>query len=523
MRLRLFGLLLAAAVFPSSAAAAPVVVMNSAGHAVVRNNPYITGPAITPTPASIPAASMPAGARAHTTRARAATAHAAHGAPQIQANATKKKPRAKKKPKPQPTVTSELARLYHAGQIPQSTYQTDLNAWNSALAVERKLKGSRKTELTAVTVTMHNIAAAKQLTPSRLTVLFLTLQRNVQYWKSGPLLSYGQRVQFTGSQLVWEFYPGQGIQLQVLGTFGEADGLYTAGPSEYQALQELLNEMLPLAVTRGGALTWEYYFGFDGGKPPWTSAMSQGTAIEALTRGQESLGADPPPGSTNYFQYAAEALPLFTAAPPTGVGVKTTLGRRYVQYSFASARNDEVINAFLQSLIGLYDFAQASGNATAQTLFEQGNLEAQAELPQFDTGAWSLYQPGQEDTLDYHELVTGFLQQLCTRTQAPIYCTTAQHFQSYLTTPPALTLLTTTLKVKKPGSIQFRLSKISHVGIVVMRGTQTVFSTSASFPYGTHSFAIPAPSHKGQFTIRLAATDLAGNFSRIQGTVNLTS
>ena len=58
----------------------------------------------------------------------------------------------------------------------------------------------------------------------------MTVDANRQWWTTGPLLSSGQRVEFAGSQLVWEYYPGQGIQLQVLGTFGKADGLYTGGP-----------------------------------------------------------------------------------------------------------------------------------------------------------------------------------------------------------------------------------------------------------------------------------------------------
>ncbi len=115
---------------------------------------------------------------------------------------------------------------------------------------------------------------------------------------------------------------------------------------------------------------------------------------------------------------------------------------RFVQYSFAPSRSAEIINAFLQTLIGLYDYAQESGDAQASTLFAAGNAEAESEVPHFDTGAWSLYQPGQEDDLSYHELVTGFLQQLCSRTAAPVYCTTAQHFQADLVTPPQLSLLT---------------------------------------------------------------------------------
>ena len=118
--------------------------------------------------------------------------------------------------------------------------------------------------------------------------------------------------------------------------------------------------------------------------------------------------------------------------------------------------------------------------------------------------------------------MTGFLQQLCSRTNATVYCTTAQHFQTDLRTPPSLSLLTTHARAHKPIALSFQLSKISHVGIVVLRGSQTVFSTSATVPYGVHSFAVPAIKRTGQYTIHLAATDLAGNFNRIVGSIQIT-
>jgi hypothetical protein len=162
-----------------------------------------------------------------------------------------------------------------------------------------------------------------------------------------------------------------------------------------------------------------------------------------------------------------------------------------------------------------------SGNPEATQLFSVGNAEAMAEVPSFDTGAWSLYQPGVEDDLSYHELVTGFLQQLCTMTSEPVYCTTAQHFQSYLTTPPTLTQLTFRGRARKPVALRFRLSKISHVGIVVTQGTTTRFETSATVPYGVDQFTIPALKHAGTYEIALAATDLAGNFARIAGSLQI--
>ena len=53
-------------------------------------------------------------------------------------------------------------------------------------------------------------------------------------------------------------------------------------------------------------------------------------------------------------------------------------------------------------------------------------------------------------------------------------------------------------------------------------GGHTLFATSASFGYGTRSFAVPVLKHKGTYTIRLAATDLAGNFNRIVGTIQVS-
>jgi D-glucuronyl C5-epimerase C-terminus len=479
VRRRLFGLLVVL-LFPSTAGAAPVVVLTHAGHAVHRNDPYLTMPAVTPAPAS-----------------------AAISA------ATKRKPKTKER-----TVRSELVRLRNTSAITQTQYRAYNGSFSAALASEKRLRGTRRAELTAVVENLHNIAASGGLIPSRLPVLFETLDRNRQWWTSGPLLSYGQRVEFSGSGLVWQYYPGQGIELQVLGTFGKADGLYTAGSAAYPQLVELLNEMIPLAARRGGGLTWEYYFKFDGGIPPWTSAMSQGTGLEALTRGYLATG------DASYLQIAEQALPIFSTAPKVGVRVRTSVGSRYLQYSFAPGT--DIINAFLQSLIGLYDYAQVSGSTRAKSLFAAGNAQAQWELPQFDTGAWSLYQPGVEDPLSYHELVTGFLQQMCTRTEALAYCDTAQRFESYMTTPPTLQLMTGRLKAKKGGTVRFRLSKISRVGIVLVRGNTTAFSTSASFSHGVHTFAVPALKHRGTYAVRLAATDLAGNFGRIVGTLKVS-
>lgn len=492
---RLFGLVLALlAVYPGTASAARVLVMARDGHVSARNDPFLARSAQTPAPAPENEFASP----------RASASRVAF---------TSRVPAKAPKTKPGPTVLSVLTHLYRTNQISSTTYLSDTASFNGALASFHRLRGTRAAELDAVIENLHQMAVAGKLTPARLPVLFLTLNSNRQWWTTGPLLSPGQEIEFAGSQLVWEYYAGQGLELQVLATFGRADGMYTAGSSEYPQMEQLLAQMIPLAVPRAGGIAWEYYFDFDGGTPPWVSAMAQGTALEALTRAYQATS------QASYLQTAASALALFTAAPPTGVRIATSAGARYLQYSFAPGT--DIINAFLQSLIGLYDYAQVSGNQEAQQLFAAGNTDAEAEVPGFDTGAWSLYQPGVMDDLNYHELVTGFLEQLCQRTQAPVYCNEAQRFEAYLTTPPTLQLLTTQVTARSPLRLRFRVSKPAHVGVVLERGSSTVFLTSASFSGQLDAFAVPALK-AGTYSVRLAGTDLAGNFNRIVSTLQVT-
>jgi hypothetical protein len=493
-------ILLAAFAFPGSAVAAPVLVLGHHGRARWRSDPYLIGPAVTPAPATRLAAG-PVAARAADRAAR----------PRL--DETPAVVRRGRRASPPITVASTLTALYRARQIPLSTLRQDIAAYNGALVIERRLRGTRRDELAAVTATIHAIAAAHALSASLLPEVFATLSANVQWWTSGPLLSPDQRVEFAGSQLVWEYYPGQGIQLQVLGSFGKADGLFTGGPADYPAMQQLLTEMLALAAQRGGGLAWDYLFNFDGGSPPWVSAMAQGTGLEALGRAYAATG------QSSYAQAGASALALFHRPAPVGVAEPAPNGTRFLQYSFAP--HTDIINAFLQTLIGLRSFAAATGNAEAAALFSAGEAQARAEVPSFDTGAWSLYQPGIEDDLSYHELVTGFLEQMCELVGQPVYCTTAQHFQADLHTAPVIRSLTTRGRAGQATVVRFALSKVSRVGVTVTRNGHVVLATSAQFPHGIDAVTLPTQRQAGTYLISLYAVDLAGNAARTAGTLQL--
>ncbi len=81
------------------------------------------------------------------------------------------------------------------------------------------------------------------------------------------------------------------------------------------------------------------------------------------------------------------------------------------------------------------------------------------------------------------------------------------------------------MKARNRGAfaLRFRLSKISRVGVTVTNNADaTVFATSASFGYGAHSFTIPRIKKAGTYGVVLTATDLAGNFARITGDLQIT-
>jgi hypothetical protein len=414
------------------------------------------------------------------------------------------------------TVPSELARLRDSGQIDDATYAERLAAFNDARKKVKKLTGRRKLELGAVVNTLQDVAARGQLTVSRLAPLFLTLQRNVEWWTTGPLLAPGRRVGFDGSEIVWQYYPGAGLQIQVLGTFGKVNALWAARKTD--ELGRAVDELLPLAADRAGGVAWEYYFPYRAGKPPWVSSLAQGTALQALARAATRLNR-----RADIFAVTSRALGIFDTRPPEGVRVDVGAGAHYAQYSFEPSLR--ILNGFLQSLVGLYDYGRLAIDDHAKALFATGEQRALQETPTYDTGAWSLYSRGSvthESDLGYHTLLRDFLAHLCTRTQEPVFCTARDHFTEYLSQPPVAGIQTTTLRGGTYSRIKMTLSKISGVTLRITRGDQLVHTRYVgTLGYGKHTLGWQVPRKKGDYTVTLSVRDLAGNPSTATDDVNV--
>jgi hypothetical protein len=83
-------------------------------------------------------------------------------------------------------------------------------------------------------------------------------------------------------------------------------------------------------------------------------------------------------------------------------------------------------------VIGLYDFAELTGDGRARRLFQQAEPELRREIPHSDTGRWSLYSyRGARSTAEYHELLRELLQSACTRRLGQVYCTYATRYRRY--------------------------------------------------------------------------------------------
>jgi hypothetical protein len=475
----ILAVLVGTALSGAPAQAAEVIVVDG-DHAVRRFDPVVPARAATdlPRPPRASArASVSAGAASSTARGRRA-------------------------------VRRALVKGLRADKISRSGYRRWTRRYVLARRTLRRLRGARRAQLGYVVRSVERLALARRLIVSRMPVAFLQMERNRQYWRKLPYPASGDRVTFAGSEILFQYFPGQGLQLHPLSTFKKANLIHGAcvrgePGCDPKVLALLLDEMEKLAVWRGRRfIAWEYMFDFGGGAPPWMSGMAQATAIQALARAADLLE------QPRYLKTARRALGAFETLPPKGVrAVGPAGGIHYLQYSFAPRL--WIFNAFLQSLIGLYDFSEATGDERARKLFDEAEPEAREELPLSDVGDWSRYSyAGNESSPDYHELLREFLQSMCSRRLGAPYCTYARRYRGYQTDPPVLELNAPELTQKGDlTAIRFNISKLSAVEITVTKGDKVALHEIATFRRGARSF-LWRPRSRGLYTVRLGAKEL---------------
>ena len=407
-------------------------------------------------------------------------------------------------------IRQGLAKAVASGQLDQPTADSYAAVASRAATELPSIPPLRAQTLSAM---LADIAGqTSSYTRQYALTLFSMLEFNEQELGANALPPSGTD-RYGEDGVLYRFVTGHGFEFHPLGNFGALNTLILANKTD-QA-KELADALVARGVPVDGRLLWSYPFPFGVGKPPWRSGMAQAVAAQALARTGQALDDQDLLAAADQ---AYAAIPgRLVRALPQGPWIKL--------YSFDAA---PVLNAQLQTIVSLQDYAQITNDTNAAGLAAQLQSTAEALLPQFDTGYWSLYSlKGKEAPLSYHDYVVTLLRRLATRSQDTTWSDYADKFHSYEQQPPILNLsAASTPNPAAPVVIYpdpqdgyldnttytFWLSKLSTVTLHAGPGHTATFTMS----HGTRSITWwPGRRAPGTYYPYLTVVDPAGNTAKV--------
>jgi hypothetical protein len=295
--------------------------------------------------------------------------------------------------------------------------------------------------------------------------------------------------------VVYRRYGDSGYQFQPLGSFARVNGLVDAGK---QARARLLAEtLLGRAEHHGDALVWKYYFQLYGAPLRWSSGLTQAVAAQALAR----------------VGLIAPARAAFAAIAPRLL-ITLREGPWVRLYSFSSV---VVLNAQLQAVISLRQYALLAHDRQALRLAAMLARTSQRLLPAFDTGWWSRYELGGGNApVAYHRYVTSLLWKLAHALRGGPWAREARRFRADWREPPHVSIRQSRgpVYLRASGShavvrLAISLSKPATLTIRLGNSSSTAWRTA-----GPHLVLWrPSASTRTRVVASLSATDYAGNHS----------
>ena len=202
------------------------------------------------------------------------------------------------------------------------------------------------------------------------------------------------------------------------------------------------------------------------------------------------------------FPIALRGLGIFQTAPPAGVRVPRRQRRALPAVLGAAAA--VIVNGFVQSLVGLYDFAALTGDATARALFDDGDLAAREGGADVRHRRLVAVLARDRSAASPTSATTS-----CCATSSPScasarptaqYCSAEQHFTAYLTTPPALEVLPRTLQRQEVGQAALQALEDLRDQRDVKRGEQVVATINPGvLGRGTKTLNWTAPKKTGAY------------------------
>jgi D-glucuronyl C5-epimerase C-terminus len=337
-------------------------------------------------------------------------------------------------------------------------------------------------------------------TSPRALTLFGQLEANMSYLETQRIPT--TEVDITDDNgVVYRWFPNLGFEFHPLASFGALNSAAAAQDSE--KTQTLADALVARAIPRDSRLIWEYQFKFGIGRPPWASGLAQAVAAQALARSAVLLD-DPAIG--------AAAVRAFASVSP--LTMKLSSGPWIRLYGFNS---EIVLNAQLQAVLSVLEYAQSTEDAKATGLAQQLSTTAERMFPRFDTGDWSRYElGGGYASKSYEKFVTDLLQKLASKTGDPFWVTTSQRFHAYYYDPPQVTQTTPPPTiVPQPADgyldtapITVNLNMRASVTLAV-GGKVTTYRWSAG-PH-TVNWTPPAGLAPGTYPVQATATSYAGH------------
>lgn len=138
-----------------------------------------------------------------------------------------------------------------------------------------------------------------------------------------------------------------------------------------------------------GLAVWNHHFDWeyrDTLKAPWYSALAQGQGISVLVRAHKESGDE------RYLAAARQAFASFQRSiGQGGVAFTDESGDLWFEEYIVNPPT-HILNGFIWTLWGVYDYCLATRDNSAQELFSRGVRTLLHNLERYDLGFWSLYE-----------------------------------------------------------------------------------------------------------------------------------
>ncbi len=408
------------------------------------------------------------------------------------------------------TPEASVRRAWLHRKIDEPTADRHRATLRDARAAARGLGGGRGAAQRDALRDVERLAAAGLLTSDRLHPVLETLRRNTGWWtrRGAPV---GKDVSRDTDPMTLRYMAGHGLVLHQLASWGRVNSLARnctdpQQPCDEDRLRSAIDRLVSFGVVRDGVLRFESTFAFGGASAPWISGMTQGTAIQALTRAAQVL--DEPA----YLDTARQALEAFAHRPPLGVSIPAgeNGGRHFLMYSTQPGLR--ILNGHLRAVRGLRDLALRGDSGKALALYRRGEKGARNILHATDTGAWSLYaRGGAEASAHYHALATDFLADLCKDDAGAVYCDARERFRRYTWERTRIGLhVSHRPRAREEAGIKVWVSKLSTVRLIVRTAEgRTVVDRRVQMGRGSRRFGF-VPRRHGRHEVRVTAAGPGG-------------